>query len=299
MTAIYKRELKAYFSSPLGYIVVAFFMFSVGLIFCIYNLVNQYPWFGVGLYSGIKLYSIRINMSFILFLIIPIITMRIMSEDRKQKIDQLLYTAPVKIIEIVLGKYLSVISIYAIPMLIFCLYPILLLSFGKNPNSLSMDYVVILGYFLLGAAWLAIGFFASTITESQVLAAVLTFAILLMSNFSSGLASLIPATSAASLIALSILIIILGFIVYFMTKSIFMALLSSLVVEAIILVLFLIDASVFSGLINKILYILDMSAQMDNLVYGALDLTVIAYYLSVIVLFIFLSVQAIYKRRWS
>jgi len=152
MTAIYKRELKAYFSSPLGYVVVAFLMCIVGLYFSIYNLTNQYPWFGVGLSKT----------SFVLLIIVPIITMRIMAEERKQKTDQLLYTAPVKILHIVLGKYLSIVSVFAVPVVVFCLYPLLLLIFGKSAGSLAMDYVSIFGYFMLGAAFLSVGFFVST-----------------------------------------------------------------------------------------------------------------------------------------
>ena len=289
MTAIYKRELKAYFSSPLGYIVVAFFMCVVGFYFSIYNLTNQYPWFGVGLS----------NTAFVLMIIVPIITMRIMAEERKQKTDQLLYTAPVKIIDIVLGKYLSVVTVFAIPMVIFCFYPLLLLGFGKNPGSMAMDYVTILGYFMLGAACLSIGFFVSTITESQVLAAVLTFALLLLSNFSTAISSLIPATSTASLIGLSVAIVVLALVIFFMTKNIFVSLLSGLILIAVNFVMFLINSSVYEGLINRVIVALDMPSRLSNLVYGDLDLSVIAYYLSVIVLFIFLSVQAIYKRRWS
>lgn len=289
MSAIYKRELKAYFSSPLGFIVVAFLMCIVGFYFSAYNLTNQYPWFGVGLY----------NTTFVLMIIVPVITMRIMAEERKQKTDQLLYTAPVKIIDIVLGKYLSVVTVFAIPMLIFCFYPLLLLSFGKNPDSMAMDYVTILGYFMLGAACLSVGFFISTITESQVLAAVLTFALLLLSNYSTAIASLIPATSTASLIGLSVAVLILAVVIYIMTKNMFLSFLSGLILEAAVMIVFLIDSTLLEGLINKVIGILDMAGRMANLVYGELDFTVIAYYLSVIVLFIFLSVQAIYKRRWS
>lgn len=289
MTAIYKRELKAYFSSPLGYIVVAFFMCVVGFYFSIYNLTSQYPWFGVGLS----------NTTFVLMIIVPVITMRIMAEERKQKTDQLLYTAPVKIIDIVLGKYLSVVTVFAIPMVIFCFYPLLLLKFGKNPDSMAMDYVGILGYFLLGAACLAVGFFVSTITELQVLAAVLTFALLLLSNFSTAISSLIPATSTASLIGISVAVIILALVIFIMTKNAFIAILSGLAMIAANFIVFLINSSVYEGLINKLIAALDMAGRLSNMVYGDLDLGAVAYYLSVIVLFIFLSVQSIYKRRWS
>lgn len=289
MSAIYKRELKAYFSTPLGFVVVAFLMCIVGLYFSTYNLTNQYPWFGVGLS----------NTTFVLLIIVPVITMRIMAEERRQKTDQLLYTAPVKIIDIVLGKYLSIVSVFAIPVLVFCLYPLLLLSFGKAPQSLAMDYVAILGYFMLGAAFLSVGFFISTITESQVLAAVITFALLILSYYSTALTALIPATSTASLLGIALLILILSVVIYFMTKNFILTIISGVALECVLLLVYFIKSSLLEGLINKILGTLDMTGRLTNLVYGELDFTVVVYYLSVIFLFLFLSVQAIYKRRWS
>lgn len=289
MSAIYKRELKAYFSSPLGYVVIAFLVFIVSFYFYSFNLIEQYPWFGMGLYKT----------SFILILIAPIITMRIMAEERRQKTDQLLYTAPVNIFDIVFGKYLSVLTVFAIPMLFFCIYPIILLKLGKSADSLAMDYVGILGYFMMGAACIAIGFFVSTVTESQVLAAVLTFAILLISYLSNTIASLIPATADASLLGLSVLIVILGIVIFFMTRNLILSALISFVLECGVFVIFALKSTMLEGVINNFLSALDLTQRLTNLVYGDLDLTVIAYYISVIALFLFLSVQSVYKRRWS
>ena len=289
MSAVYKKELKSWFVSPMGYVIVAFLFAIVGLYFTIYNLQNQYPWFGVGLE----------NTAFVLMIIVPLITMRMMADERRQKTDQLLYTAPVKIIDIVLGKYFAVVTVFAIPMLVFLVYPLILLGFGKPAASLAMDYVAIAGYFLLGAASLAVGFYVSAVTENQVLAAVLSFGLLLLSYFSTSLAAIIPSDPVSSLIGVAIVICLLAVLIYIMTKNLLLAAGVGLGLEAVLAVVFLLRRSLLQGLINRIIAVLGMPDRLNNLVYGELDLTVVVYYLSVIFLFLFLSVQAIYKRRWS
>ena len=289
MSAVYKRELKSYFFSPMGYVVIAFLIAIVGLYFTVYNLQNQYPWFGVGLQ----------NTAFVLMIIVPLITMRIMAEERRQKTDQLLYTAPVKITDIVLGKYFAVVTVFAIPLIIFMIYPLILLGFGKPVESLPMDYVAIFGYFLLGAASLAVGFYISTITENQVLAAVLSFALLLLSYYSRDLSRIIPTDSLSSLIGISVLICILAVLIYIMTKNIILTICTALVLEGALLAVFLIKETLIQGMINRIIAVLNMSQRLANFVYGELQIPIVAYYLSVIFLFLFLSIQAIYKRRWS
>ena len=115
-------------------------------------------------------------LTFVFLISVPILTMRVLAEERKQKTDQLLLTAPVSVEKIVIGKYFALVTIFAIPMLIMCFYPLLMTKFGTV--SLGAAYTAILGFFLLGCANLAIGVFISSLTESQVIAAVLTFVIL-------------------------------------------------------------------------------------------------------------------------
>ncbi len=289
MAAIYKRELRSYFTSPMGYIFIAFLLFVSGVYFTAYNLINAYPWFG----------SILSGTTFVFLILVPILTMRIMAEERRQKTDQLLLTAPVKIIDVVLGKYLALLTVFAIPMLFLCLYPLLLLMFGKTPASLAMDYLGIFGYFLLGACNLAIGLFISTLTESQVLSAVLTFLVLLICYFSSSLASFIPSTVNASLILITVLIIVAAIVIFVMAKNVFLAAGAACVLEVALILVFAIKPELLEGVAPAIFGIFDVSGRLENFVYGILDVTGIVYYLSLIVLFIFLTVQAIQKRRWS
>ena len=289
MLAIYKRELKAYFTSPVGYIFIAFLLFVVGIFFTFYNLRQSYPWFA----------SVLSGTTFVFLILVPILTMRIMAEERRQKTDQLLFTAPVRIVDVVLGKYFALLTVFAIPMLVFCLYPLLLKTFGKSDASMAMDYIGIFGYFLLGAANLAIGLFISTMTESQVLSAVLTFLVLLICYYSASLASIVPASANASLVAFTVMILLAAVIIYLMTKNIFLAAGAGCSLEVVLVVIFLINSKLLEGAVASFFSIFDVSGRMENFINGILDVTGITYYISAIVLFVFLTVQAIQKRRWS
>ena len=166
MIAVYKRELGSYLTSMIGYLFIFFILFLTGIYFSAYQLGAAYPRFEYTLSA----------LTFVFLISVPILTMRVLAEERKQKTDQLLLTAPVSIEKIVFGKYFALVTIFAIPMLIMCLYPLLMTKFGTV--SLGAAYTAILGFFLLGCANLAIGVFISSLTESQVIAAVLTFVIL-------------------------------------------------------------------------------------------------------------------------
>ena len=181
MLAIYKKELKGYLTSMTGYIFMAVLLAVASLYYVANCLIGGYPVFGVVLSS----------VYFVLLIVVPVLTMRSMAEEKRQKTDQLLLTAPVSIWKIVEGKYLAMFTVFLIPMLVLCLYPLILLQFGSV--SLPMAYTSIAGYTLFGAACLAIGLFLSALTESQVIAAVLTFGVLFFLNMSSGIANLIGA----------------------------------------------------------------------------------------------------------
>lgn len=168
MFAIYKRELKSYFRSFIGFLFIGVTLFFLGLYFTAYNLNFGYPYF-----------SYVVNSVVFLFLIsVPVLTMRILAEEKKNKTDQLILTAPVSVGGIVMGKYLALLTIFAIPTAIICAYPLILTSFGSLP--LGEAYLSILAFFLYGAACIAIGLFVSSVTESQVIAAVLGFGVLFL-----------------------------------------------------------------------------------------------------------------------
>ena len=161
MAAIYKKELRSYFTSMTGYICMAFMLVVIGIYYAVINLASGYPYFGYTLSCVIVLF----------LLMTPVLTMRILAEEKSRKTDQLLLTAPVSLWKIVVGKYLAMVTVFGLALLVTCFYPLILSRFGTV--SLSMAYTAILGYFLYGAACIAIGLFISSVTESQVIAALL------------------------------------------------------------------------------------------------------------------------------
>ena len=167
MLAIYKKELRSYFTSLIGYVFIAFFLAVIGLYFYLYNISNGYANFEYVL-SG---------STFIFMVLVPIITMRVMAEENRQKTDQLLLTAPITTKAIILGKYLALMTIYGIVMLVTSLYPLVITKYGIV--NLKTAYASILGFYLLGCAFMAVGLFVSTCTENQLVAAVVSFVIIL------------------------------------------------------------------------------------------------------------------------
>ena len=136
MTAVYKRELRSYLTSMVGYLFIFFILLLTGIYFSAYQLAAAYPKFEYTLSA----------LTFVFLISVPILTMRVLAEERKQKTDQLLLTAPVSVGQIVLGKYLALVTIFAIPMVIMCFYPLLMSKFGTV--SFAGAYTGILGFFL-------------------------------------------------------------------------------------------------------------------------------------------------------
>ena len=182
MLAIYKRELKSYFHSFIGLLFIGVSLFFVGLYFTVYNVTYGSPYFSYAISSVI----------FIFLISVPVLSMRIMAEERHSKTDQLILTAPVSVGKIVLGKYLALLTIFAIPTAIISVYPLILSHFGSVP--MSEAYLAVLGYFLYGATAIAIGVLVSAMTESQVIAAVLSFGVLFLGYMMSSICSLISST---------------------------------------------------------------------------------------------------------
>ncbi len=179
MFAIYKRELRAYFHSFIGLLFIAASLFFVGLYYTSYHLMSGYPYLA---------YTVS-AVVFTFLITVPILTMKVMAEERHNKTDQLTITAPVTVGQIVLGKYLALLTIFAIPVVIICTYPLILNYFGAIP--LGEAYVAILAYFLYGMCAIAIGVLISSLTESQVIAAVLCFGVLFLCYMMSGITSMI------------------------------------------------------------------------------------------------------------
>jgi ABC-2 type transport system permease protein len=187
MTAIFKREFKAFFATPVGYIVLAaFYLFSGYFFTLIYTMGSP------------EVHNIIMTMSIIIVFVTPLLTMRLMSDDRRQKTDQALLTAPVSLYSIVLGKFFAALSVFALGFAPTLVFEMIVLSMVEV-NFLSYLYAL-LGAILLGAALIAIGMFISSLTESSVVAAILTFVINILIIYASNLSSMIQVSWIATVI---------------------------------------------------------------------------------------------------
>lgn len=236
MLAIYKREVKSYFHSMIGFIIIAFILAFTGIYFMAYNLYSGYPLFSYVLMA----------INYILIISVPLLTMRSFAEERKNKTDQLLLCAPVRLVDVVMGKYLAMVSVFAIPCAVFCFYPLIIKSFGTA--YFKVDYAAIFMFFLLGCVYIAIGMFLSSLTESQIIAAVATFGVLMILYLWGGLLNFLPDMA----------------------------------------------------FLNDLLENLDVVAVFESLVSNKMfSVNGLVYYLSLIGIFVFLTMQSIQKRRWS
>lgn len=288
MLAIYKREFKSYFQSMVGCVFVAFLVAFTGIYFTAYNLNSGYPYF-----------SYTLSGSLIVFIVgIPLITMRSFAEERKNKTDQLLLTAPVSLTKIVLGKYLAMISVVAIPNLIFCLFPLLIKMNGTV--YLKTDYISIGVFFLLGCVYVAIGMFMSALTESQMIAFITTFGLLLILYLWNGIIGFLPSSAIGSLIGLIVVFTIIIAYVYHMTENWMLSAVLEVLGIVASVATYIVKSSLFENLLTKILGKLALADVFTDITNNHIvDITGIVLYLSVIAIFIVLTIQAIQKRRWS
>ena len=287
MKAVFRHELSSYFTNLTGYVFGAFLLLFAGIFTMVYNLKSALTNFEYVL--G--------NMSFVFLVIVPILTMRVLAEERRQKTDQLLYSLPLTMTKVVLGKYAAMLMMLLLPVGIVCLYPLILSSFGHV--YLPASFSAIAGFFFLGAALLAIGMFISSVTDSQAVAAGLCFVAMLLNYYISSLASYVSTASCASLAAFTILILVLAVIIRLMTKSSFAALVVGIVLEAALLLWYLFHSSGFEGLFAQVMQELSLFDRFYQFVDGVFDVTSIVYFITVIGFFLFLSVQSMEKRRWS
>lgn len=287
MTAIFRRELRSYFRGVTGWLFSAFLLLFAGIYTMVYCLANGYPNFEY----------VMGNISFIFLICVPILTMRVLAEEKHRKTDQLLYSLPVSLSSVVLGKYLAMVTVLAVPTLIVCLYPLVLTNFGVV--SLKLAFASIFFFFLLGACLLSVGMFISSATDSQIASAVITLVAMLVLYFMSGLASYVSADARASVIALMILALVLALVVWLLTRSQALAFGLAVVLVGGLFFWYGFSPDTFSGLFPAMMEQISVFDRFYTIVDGVFDWTAVVYYLSIIAVFLFLTVQSLEKRRWS
>lgn len=289
MLAVYKRELRACFTSPIGWLYLAFLTVMLGILVRVNCFVGGRPEFEQVLASMLFLV--------VTILAICLLSMRVFSEERRQKTDQLLYSLPLQTGKIVAGKYLAMLTITAIVCLLFAVYPLILGQYGTI--NYAGCYTGLLGYFGLCAALLAMGTFASSLTENQVVAAILGLALMFACFLMTSLSNYLSATGFASLCALWGVSIAMGLIVWALTRSSKFSVLVAAALIVLVGAVYFFNATLFEGLVQRILSNCSIFDRFYQMVLGTLDWTTIFFDLSVTVLFLFFTVQSMEKRRWS
>ena len=288
MKAIYKREASSYFNSMTGWVFVAVLTFFIGIYFFVNNLFSGYPYFSVSLNSVLVVFMV----------VIPVLTMRSLADERHSKTDQLLLTAPVPITAVVLGKYFAMLTVFAVPVAIACLCPLIIALNGTA--FLLADYGAILAFFLLGAVEIAVGLLISSLTESQIIAAVGTFGILLLLYLWDGLVGFLPSTAQGSLIGLLVVLILLCFLINALSDNWKVTAGVLVVGAAVIAAFYLRDSSAFANLLPDVLGKFSLLSAFDSFSTDhVFDVPGILLYVSISALLVFLTVQVIQKRRWN
>ncbi len=288
MKAVFKKEMRSFFCSVTGYALISFLIIFVGIYFMIYNMGYGYPYFSYTL-SGVML---------VLMVFVPVLTMRSFAEERKNRTDQLLLTSPLKAADIVTGKYLAMVSVFFIPDAVFCLFPLIIKMQGNA--SLLTDYISIFEFFLLGCAFIAAGMFFSSITESPMIAAVITFAVTLVLYIWDTLIGYLPDSAAANFAVIIVAVICGCLLLYRYTGNGFVSAGLGVLVTAAVSVLLAVKSSLFENCLSNILAKLDMAGAFNNAAFNSVfDIPGTVLNLSVIGVFMFLTVQSIEKRRWS
>lgn len=287
MIAVLKHELRNYFHSLTAYLFCAFLLVFVGIGAMLYNIQSAMANF------ELVLAFVCIGM----VVIIPVLTMRVLSEEKKQKTDQLLYALPLKATQIIMGKYLALLIIFLIPMCIISVYPLIFAQYGEV--YLLTSYGSLLAFYIMGAAMIAIGTFISSLTENQGFAAGIAIPVLLLNYYSVTLAEYVSATAFGSLAALCVLVFLAALLIEHITRNEKLAYGIGFVGIAGLCVTYMMDSSLYEGLLAKIMSQLSLFERFYTFVDGVFDVTAIVFYVTVIIFFLFLSVQSLEKRRYN
>ena len=288
MLAVYKRELRAYMNNVYGWLFMAIFLLFTG-----------YMMFQNNLYDGAPEFELTLSASqYALLLLIPILCMRSMAEDRHNKTDMFYLSLPMKTASVVLGKYFAMLTVYAIPCVILCVYPLVLGIFG--PLNYLVAYLSILLYLILGAALIAVCQFLSSLTDNLVIAAVLGVLAVAVLLFAPFLSYVIPLTAIASFIGFVVLALLLAGIAFLATHNLNVTAITGAVAVVPLSVVYILSRSSFEGLFPVLLRFISPFAHFATFCqFGTFSVQSLILLLSYPVLFVFLTVQSADKKRWD
>ena len=287
MITIYRKDLHTYFTTLTGYIFMACILL-VGRIYCYMN----------NIYYGYASFEQSINyLPFFFIFLVPVISAGVFTDEKRQKTEQLLYTLPLTSREIVLGKYLALITILLIPLAVLGLYP-LTLSFYGEVNLVSA-YCNLFAIFLLGAALCAICMFISSLTESIIVSAILCFGVMFVLYQMNSFAESLSSSAKNSYIGFTLIAIALAVFIWYMTKNIYIALIPSMIVMIALNVLYKFSLQMVAGKINLIMSNIAIFSKLDRFMNGVIDVNAVLYYVSIIALFVLFTVYTFERKRWN
>jgi ABC-2 type transport system permease protein len=287
MIAIFKRELKAYFLTPIGYLYMGFFLLITGIFYTFSNLLTGNSRFSGFLGSILLIYLFAI----------PLLTMRLFSEEKRQKTDQLLLTSPITIPAIVCGKFLAALAIYILTLLVTLLYVLVIAVFGDLQGWETLGSYI--GFIFLGASYIAVGVCISASTENQLTAALVNFFSLLVIWILDPLSQAIPQDMRTGLISAAVLALILALFLYINTRNWLIVLGVAIAAALAIGGFYRFNGTVFYGFAGKFLGWFSLNRRYESFSMGLLKFDALLYYASFTGLFLFLTVRLIEKRRWN
>lgn len=286
MKAVFKHEAGLYSHGLLAYVFGAFLLEFIGIGAMLYN-IN----------AAVANFEYALGTFCIGFVaLVPILTMRVLAEEKKQKTDQLLSLLPLSSTDIILGKYFAMALVFVIPMLVACVYPLIFSMYGEV--YLPTSYGALFAFVFLGLALIAIGMFISSLTESQGMAAGLCVVVMLFCYYSASLADYIAST-AFNLVALVVIAALLALLVRRLTCSDAAGILVLVLSLAAVGVVWLVSPDSLATLLPDLMSRLSLFERFYTFVNGVFDVTAIVYYLSVAAFFLFLCVQSWEKKRYN
>ena len=286
MKAVIKHEVSLYYHGLMAYVFAAFLLEFIGIGAMLYN-IN----------SAMANFEYALGTFSIAFVgLVPVLTMRVMAEEKKQKTDQLLSLLPITSTDIVLGKYFAMALVFVLPMLVACAYPFIFSFYGDV--YLPTSYGALFAFICLGLALIAIGMFISSLTESQGMAAGIGVVVMLFLYYSATLANYIS-SQVFNVVVLVVLAALLGLLVRKLTNSDVAGLGVFLAGAAALAVTWFVKPEALTGLLPDMMQKLSPFERLYTFVNGVFDVTGIVYYASIAAFFLFLCVQVWEKKRYN
>lgn len=290
MKAIFKREFRSSFSGMMGWLLTAFLTAASALYFFANNLGFGLPDFG---------YYTLYQTLFVLLVYVPVLAMRSFAEEKHSRTDQLLLTSPVSVWGIVLGKFLAMCAVFALPCLVDVVLILVLRGLGCTNIALLSNFSSLVCYYLVGCAAIAICEFLSSLTENQIIAAVLGFGTLLLAYLMPGLQSLFSAGSVMALVVFTVLAAVASFCAGLRSRSFTLGCLLFAALAVGIAVLFTVRSAWLTTAFSSVLGGLALFNPFEDFVNGSFSVPALVYYISAAGLFLFFTAQGIEKRRWN